>query len=48
VGRSMEFRRKRRFRGDLQDIQHTVEETSTRVLDRKTGLAQCRACLQPI
>src|ERR1700733_8427808 len=42
AGRSMEFHRPRRFRGDLQDIQRTVEETSTRVLDRKTGLARCR------
>ncbi len=48
AGRSMEFRRQRRFRGDRQDIQHTAEETSTRVLDRKTGLAQCRPRLQPI
>ena len=48
AGRLMEFRRERRFRGDLRDIQHTVEETSTRVLDRKIGLAQCRPRLPPI
>ena len=48
AGRSMEFRRQARFRGDPQDIQRTVEGISTRVLDRKIGIAQRHPHLRPI